>query len=67
MILYDSTGKPHVIGPSDPEPPELPTSLYRVQGFDVWLEARPEEMIIAPWWTCPESPPQQTRGLKRST
>ena len=35
MILYDSTGKPHVIRvayPEPTEPPELPVALYRVQG-----------------------------------
>ena len=45
MILYDSTGKLHVIRPSHPEPPELPVPLYRVQGFDVALEDRPEGII----------------------
>jgi len=45
MILYDSTGKPHVITPAYPEPRKLPIALYRVQGFDVALENRPEGII----------------------
>ena len=47
MILYDSTGKSHVIRPAYPEPPKLPVTLYRVQGFDVALENRPEGIIAA--------------------
>ena len=45
MILYDSTGKPHVIRPAYPEPRELPVALYRVQGFSVALEDRPEGIV----------------------
>ncbi len=45
MIPYDSTGNPHVIRPAHPEPPKLPVALYRVQGFDVALEDRPEGIV----------------------
>ncbi len=47
MILYDSSGNPHVIRPKYPEPEssELPPILWRVQGFDVALENRPEGII----------------------
>ena len=45
MIPYDSTGNPHVIRPAYAEPPKLPIALYRVQGFSVALENRPEGII----------------------
>ena len=36
-----STGKRHVI-----ELPKLPIAFYRVQGFDVALESRPEATVV---------------------
>jgi len=65
MILFDSTGKPHMVMPPvarRPASEHRAVPLYRVQGFGVALEDRPEGIVA----TVPDVPGVTATAATRS-